>query len=318
MQKVTIKRFLLFLVFSLMVLSLTRAERFKYQDMENAIRQKCKETGGAKIKEDTPEIRMVTSACLIPGQTGDMVIKGKFPQGSQVVLENDNLQIVAQKQVGDAITATIKAASGIGPESADVLLFTPNCRVARHSRAVAVGGKFEWELQAQNGWKITARLLRDDRCGSASGGDALYEMNFFRNSEQKPFEQRQARLYFEPFSQLRYQFGIEEKSAAGGASAQMEMQQIMQKIADPKLSDDERNKVMARINALQKEMMTAQSKILSNPAEYAKKVEAERQAFGCTRMELGLNGNAINGWMRCSDTVGNRITISGSLKSLGR
>ncbi len=312
MTGTTLKKFSLILVLTLLTLGLSRAAMFRWQEKEQAIRQGC-QRGGAGCP--TPEIHMITGSCILPGTTGEVIIKGKFPAGTKFVFENDNLEVVSESPAANTYRATVKVPAALGPQTAPVMAITPCCASVRRDGAVVVGGKYEWNLQAQNGWRVQARLLNDTRCGSSGGGESNYEMLFFQGSAPTPFEKRRARLSYSPWDRMNYRFSIDQTDTTA-LSAQEEAQQLMKKISDPNTSDAERDRVMKRIEALQKEMMANMQKMI-NPAEI-QKMEQKKLDFGCDSLELQLTGSTAQGSMRCSQKVGRSLSVSGTMKYLGQ
>jgi hypothetical protein len=317
MKKGWIKRISLILVFSMMVISLGRAAMFRWQEKERAIRQACQ---GAQQKAGadcpTPEIHMITSSCIQPGGSGEVVIKGKFPPGTKFVFENDNLEVVSESLMGTVYKATLKAAAGIGPQDASVSAISPCCKSARHEKGAVVGGKYEWNLQVSNGWRIFAKLLSDNRCGASKGeGQSTYELQFYRGNETAPFEKRQGSLFFSQFEKTQYRFSIDQTDSSA-KNAQEELQAIVKKMMDPSISEDERAKIMKKMETLQQQMVANMQK-MTNPAE-VQKMEQKRQEFGCEAMELQVSAASVQGSMRCAEKVGRNIPLTGTLKYLGQ
>ncbi len=80
-----------------------------------------------KEKYPTPEVTFSGSAsstgggagrclALCPGKTGRLEVKGKLPQGSLVVVESNDVEIVEEKQTPGGWEATVKAAADAPPE----------------------------------------------------------------------------------------------------------------------------------------------------------------------------------------------------------
>ena len=90
---VLMKRTLCVAAIALIGLAFGRAASSKFQEKTKAIYAQCRADlqklgitrDAAKVKYFTPEIGMVTAACLPPGGTGQVVIKGKFAPGTKFV-----------------------------------------------------------------------------------------------------------------------------------------------------------------------------------------------------------------------------------------
>ncbi len=305
------------LVFSLMTISLGRTAMFRWQEMEQAIRQAC-QVNRLKAGADcpTPEIQLITSNCIQPGGSGEVVIRGKFSPGTKFVFENDNLEVVSESLVGNVYKATLKTVAGIGPQSASVSAFSPCCKSTRHEGGAVVGGKYEWNLQTQNGWRVLGRLVSDNRCGASQGeGQSTYELQFYRGNETVPFEKRQASLHFSQFEKTQYRFAIDQTDSSA-KDAQEDLQSLVKKMMDPSTSEDERAIIMKKMETLQQQMVANLQK-MGNPAEI-QRMEQKRQEFGCEAMELQVSAANAQGSLRCSEKVGRSILLNGTVKYLGQ
>lgn len=312
-------------VAALAALGLCRAVVFRFQQKEDAIRKANQEQmqklgltrAAAKAKYPTPEIGLVSAACMLPGQTGDVVVKGKFAPGSHFIFQNDNLEVVKESLTPGEYRATLKAAAGIGPQAAALVVISPVSGItARQERAAVVGGRYEWTMESANGWKIVARSAGAGPCGGgrASAQDH-YEVLFYRKGEAAPFEKRSATLHHSLWEKTSHRFRINEQDAASAAAGE-DVQALAQKMADPSLTLEQREQLMKRLQAVQVKMM-AEVKKMQDPA-YAKQLEARKQQFGCQDIELATAGGALTGRMRCSQAVGREIAVTGVMKLLGQ
>jgi hypothetical protein len=309
-------------VLVLLAFGLSRAAKFRFQDKEAAIRQSCQEQlqklgitrGAAKAKYPTPEIHMVTPACLMPGGTGEVVITGKFPPGTKFVFANDNFEVLKESVTATEYRATLKAAPGIGPENATVRAITAaTCITAQSDRAAVVGSRYEWNMDAANGWRVVARSTSAKACGSGPASQDPYDVLFFRKGETTPFEKRSARLDFDQYSSINYRFSISGQSS-DVQSSQQEAFELMKKMRDPNLTSAQREQIMARIQKMQAEM-TANMARMGDPS-YIKKMQEAQQKFGCQTIQLEARGEELKGDMRCSDAVGTRIALTGTRKPI--
>ena len=137
-----------------------------------------------------PEIGLVSSACLLPGGTGEVVVKGKFVPDTRFIFQNDSLEVVKESLTAGEYRATLKVAPGIGPQTAALMAISPVSGIStRKERAAVVGGKYEWIMESANGWKIVARSAGDRPCGSTAPAEDPYEVLFYRKGEASPLEQ---------------------------------------------------------------------------------------------------------------------------------
>jgi hypothetical protein len=311
-------------VLAMFSLAMGRAGLLRFQEKERAIRAECqaelKKLGlsrdAAKAKYPTPSIGLVTSGCLLPGGTTEVVVKGKFAPGTKFVFQNDNIEVIKESLVGGEYRATVKAAAGTGSQTAAVTAITPvSCITARAERAVTIGGKYEWILDAANGWRIIARTPADRACPAQSSGDEAYDMSFYRKGETNPFQKRKATLSYDPYSATNYRFSISEDDPLVSAGME-DMQTLMKQMMDPKLTDAQRDQVIKRLEQVQRQMQANMQK-MTDPS-FAQQQEAKRKQFGCRNIDLAVQGGAAKGTLRCGEAVGTDIAVTGTLRSLGR
>jgi hypothetical protein len=315
------KRVVTVSVLILLACAAARAATRRYQEREEAFRKECqteREKSGLsatdlRAKYPTPEIRMVSPVCVLAGATADVVVTGRFAAGAKFFVENDNFEVIKESVTENQYRATLKAMAGIGPETATLAMINPvTAQTARIANAVRVGGRYEWTMAAANGWKVVARSQATDRCAPEPAA-SQYDLSFARPGENAAFEKITGRLGFLPSNQRNYRFDL---SSEAPAPAGMEAYQaLMQKMADPKLSAAERDRIMAKLADAQKEMTAALTK-LADPA-YAKQQAQEQQRreqeFGCRWLEITAEGGKVTGEMSCSEKVGRRLALTGTV-----
>ncbi len=264
-------------------------------------------------KYPTPEITLITTACITPGGTGELIVKGKFVPGSKFLLQSDHLEIVKEALTATEYRATIKAPVGIGPETADLSVYTPvSCASAHGEKAAVVSGKFEFDLQSANGWRIKARPGLDTRCKPRGEGTIKYTVEFFKGTEAAPFQKREGELYFSPYDQNPYQLRLVEEQVGGDYQAQILA--LTQKLMNPNISDAERDKVMAQLEAVQQKMMAKMSDMNTMQKEVAQ-LEQRKKEFGCETLEIRFEaGSQVQGQMNCGELVGRGIKLNGTVK----
>jgi hypothetical protein len=321
MKRSSLRLFAFVAALSLLIVGLVRADLFRFQAQENTLRdasQKEREKLGItdanalKAKYPTPEIQLISGRCLSPGGTGEVVVQGKFAPGTKFVFENDQIEVLTENLGSNTYRATLKAAAGIGPESAAIWAITPvSGIVQRKESAVIVGGRFEWNLKAQNGWRIIARTTEDQRCVNQSRqGENRYEMLFYKGEEKTPFEKRRASLLFSVHSSTPYRFSIDEGDTAVNDST-AEISRLVQKMSDPGLSDSDREKLMKQLEVFQTQMQAQMAK-MTDPSYY-KKQEQLKMEFGCGSMDLSLKSGNAQGQLHCSDKVGRNLPVNGTV-----
>lgn len=323
MSASVIRRLVFVLLLSVIAAGLVRASLDGFDAKRRAIVTACQEerkrlgisNDDLPSKYPTPEISLVTTACIPVGGTGQLIVKGKFLPGTKFLLHSDQLEVVKESVTATEYRATIKAPAGLGPEVADISAYSPvSCASAHAQKAAVVSGKWEWDLQSSNGWRIKARPGVDTRCNSRGQGALQYTVEFYRGAETTPFQKRPGELFFSPWDQHPYQLRVEEEKPGGDFQAQM--QAISQKLMNPNTSMAEREKAMAEMQELQKKVMAKMSDMAAVQNEQ-KQFEQKKKEFGCEVLELQIGaGSQVQGLMRCGELVGRRIQVNGTVKVL--
>ncbi len=322
MSRSVIRRLLFVLVLIVIAAGIVRASLEGFNAKREAVVTACQaERNRLGIKSDdvlyakypTPEIALITTACIPAGGTGELIVKGKFVPGSKFLLQSDHLEIVKEALTATEYRATIKAPAGIGPEMADFAVYSPvSCASAHGEKAAVVTGKFEFDLQSANGWRIKARPGLDTRCKPREQGSIKYSLEFFRGTEAAPFQKREAELFFSPHDQNPYRLSVEQEKVGGDYEAQILA--LSQKLMNPSISDAEREKAMAQLEAVQQKMMAKMSDMNAMQKEAAQ-LEQRKKEFGCESLELRFeSGSQVQGEMNCGELVGRGIKLNGTVK----
>lgn len=311
----------------LLAAGLTRASLKKFEQRRDAImeasQKEQKRLGltdrvALYAKHPSPEITLVSCLMLPPGGTGELVVKGKFQPGTQFVISSDNIEVVKEAATTSEYRATIKALAGAGPDYASVEAFSPVSGANHRSRNVIfVGGKYEWDLKADNGWRVKARNGADTRCGSDNDGNpnVTYTLEFFKGAETTPFAKREATLHYSQYDS-RYSFSISDQDEEA-MNFEAELKNIYTKMSDPNISDAERDKLMAKMQTLSQKMMEGAGDMAAMQKKAAEQ-EAKKKEFGCRSISMTLDASgAISGDLQCGQNVG-RQKLTGMMKYLGK
>ncbi len=314
-------------VIVLLAAGLTRASLKKFEQRRDAImeasQKEQKRLGltdrvGLYAKHPSPEIGLVSCLMLQPGATGELVVKGKFQPGTQFVISSDNIEVLKETATATEYRATIKALAGTGPDFAGIEAYTPVSGANDRSRNVVfIGGRYEWDLQAANGWRIKAHNEVDPRCGSGNDGDSSvkYMLEFFKGTETTPFAKREASLHYSQYD-ATYSFSISDQDEEA-MDFEAEMKNMYAKMSNPNLSDAEREKLMARMQTLTQKMMAGATDMAAIQKKAAAE-EAKKKEFGCRDMSLKVEaGGAVSGQVRCGQNVGGQ-KLTGTMRYLGK
>lgn len=330
----------------LLLWGMVRASTSKYVQQREEIFNQCgvdrQRLGlndvALRQKYPTPEITLCRAIRVAPGATGEVVVKGNFQRGTRFLFDTDKIQVVKDGLVGSDYHATIRVAQSVLPDYANVYSYQPVRCMSTSCLAVNIGGKYEWDLAADNGWRIKLEPVNEtavqpDRTAST------YRAEFYHPGEAKPFEVRNVDLSChedqchgvigegnadEALKQKAVQ-GMMNRSPAEQQQSQNAMQQAQAEMAQlqqqmqnyTKLSPQEQKALMARMQEVSKRLSDAMTP--KAVAEAQQQMEKNKQEFGCAGMSLSLKGNALAGIMACGEKVGQRghLSLTGSVKYLG-
>ncbi len=215
------------------------------------------------VKYPTPEIKLCSCARVVPGATADVVVKGKFALGTRFLLDNENVEVVQETPTTSEYRATVRVAPGGGPGAAAVHPITPNNLGYLQCNALYIGGQYEWDFTAQNGWRIKLKTLSER---SSAKQECLpkpvYCAEFYRGTEVKPFETRGVEVSFG--GQNRYSGDIEGYDC-----------DIAAKLAK---ALDHQDKRMAEMARLQEQQAAEMKRYRESPEFKKQQQEAAKQA----------------------------------------
>jgi hypothetical protein len=139
-----------------------RSAFFESQESERK-RLGLTDWGQVKAKYPTPEVTLCHAAHMAPGATGDVTVRGKFVPGSKFLFENDDVEVVKETATATEYHATVRVAAATGPSYSPLHIFSAvsGIEASPPCPAVYIGGKYEWDFTAQNGWQIKVRPKGD-------------------------------------------------------------------------------------------------------------------------------------------------------------
>jgi FKBP-type peptidyl-prolyl cis-trans isomerase len=297
----------------------------KYQQKRQEILAACKaereKLGVAEQKTlankcPTPEVALISSATLSPGQTAEVTVTGKFPAGTRFLFDSDCIEVVKESVTANTYHATVKVGSDCGPEAVTVEAFAPFCcKSGRLDHGLTVGGNFNWDLTAGNGWRVKGHPV-PPTAGAGKTSELAFMLEFYRGSETTPFTKRSATLFPSAGSSPpSYYFSISNQDESS-TNAQQEMERISRQMANPNISEAERAKLMSQMQAILTNMTKDASKMM-DPA-YQKQLQAQADEFGCQTINVTVQNGSVTGTMTCSQKVGSNLKITGTLKFLGK
>ena len=308
------------MVVSLVLLwGVVRAATSRYNEQRDAIINQCDaEQDRLGLSEDalrakypTPELTFCRFTRVLPGGSAEVVTRGKFQAGTKFLFDNDQIELVKEAlavgtgQKESEYRATIKVAQSAGPDYAGTLSsFQPVRCITTRCLAVYIGGKYEWEFAANNGWRLKLTTVSEPTTGGEEEMAAVYRSEFYRRGETKPFEVREVRVGGKPSG---YSSTISE-SGGNIAGIQAEMAKLSQKMADMNLSERERDQLMKRYEEVNAKYM--------RELEKTQQELEKQQEFGCRSMNFRLTEGGVEGTIGCGEKVGS-LQLKGTMKYLG-
>ena len=244
-----------------------------------------------KAMYPTPEITLCRAARVVPGASADVTVRGKFVPGSKFLFENDDVQVVKENATPTEYHATIRVPSGIGPGYSPLHVFSAvsGIEAGAPCRAVYIGGKYEWNFTAQNGWRIKLSPKGEVFPKDGSASEVSYTADFYRGNDTQPFAQRVLSLGLGGTLYGNSYSGGFEQPASSQEGAMADMQQILQKAYDPKTSPEERARLMQRVGEMGEKM--------SDP-NLVQKQQKEAQ-FACGNINFTANEDPVEGQLSC-------------------
>jgi hypothetical protein len=270
-------------------------------------------------KYPTPEIRLCRPLRVAPGAEADVVVGGKFAPGTKVLFDNDLIEVLNETVAPAEYRARIRVPAGIGPTFANAQMFAPVSGGNATCLAVYVGGKYEWEFTASNGWRLKVACPDDSYRPDLSTPPVLEcRAEFFRGAELKPFEVRNLHLNLTSVPHDDRYSGWMDENAPPETDYGAEMRRISERLQNPKLSDAESERLTKQLETVMQAMMKQQQAAIAKMQApgYAQEVERKRAEFGCQRLEFQVRPQSIEGRLSCGQKVGTP-SLKGTMKFAG-
>lgn len=329
----------------LLLFGIVRAATSRFDEQVRAFRNKCAadrkaqglERDRAKLygKYPTPELSL-KPVNVAPGGTAEVIATGKFQPGSAFLFDNDAIQVTKETVQGNTYRAMVQVQKTTGPALANLHVYTPVSGAFTSVRAVQVVGKYEWQLTANNGWRI--------KMTPAQEADT-YRAEFFKGAETQPFRVRQvtlsrrlhnglpaysAELRLTPEDEKKMASAMQANAAADAALMQQnqekitevtekyqaQIQGLAQQLGDPKLSAAARQKIATQMEELSKKMQAEMSAGGRAETLMERIANQEKAEFGCRSMSLNSAGQDVQGELHCEGKPS--IPVRGTLKYLGQ
>ena len=268
----------------------------------------------------TPEVSLGGTATepqrVSCGQTFTADLQGKFAKGTAFLISDDDVRVLDEKRTAGGWHAKLQVGKGAFPADVTVTAFAPVSNAQQSTRVAVVRGRYELDLDFEDGWKAQLRPAAD----ADDSGD-----NFFSTATfTKGPETRSLRADVRPGGEgvrVDLEMSAEEqalsKQTMTGLQANFDnsgFKAMQEKIgACTKLPQDSQ---LGCIQAMQPEMekMAAESKARSDALEAEVKSKRVKASWNCQRLQLTARAGALTGTAECQDEV--RFKVTGTVRCL--
>lgn len=337
MAKKNFGTFVALTVALLLLWGIVRAATSRYEEQKKGVEAQCvaeqkrlgltREALGVKYqktlyeKYPTPEIALCRLVRLVPGGSAEFALKGTFAPGTKFLLDHDSVQVLNPTATATDYRATFKVPAGAGPGVAFIEAVTPVSCAYNRCRALYIGGKYEWDFTAASGWRVKLKMGKEEEGSGEQELRIVYSGEFYLEGQTTPFQVREVSV--SAGSRGEEEGGEEEEGEKSGyegysgrigepkSEAAAEMQQLQMKMMDPNLSEEEREEVMEKYQALMGKL------VAGDPGQRRK----WKQEMGCESMSFKLTtgGNVEGELSGCNENVvpRGRVKFKGTMKYLG-
>lgn len=262
----------------------------------------------------TPEITLCKVVDVAPGGSAAVEIAGKFPEGTAFLADDDAVDLAGAAVAGGRFKATANVAPGQGPGFVRIHAYSPVSGAHAACDALFVNSLRSYDLKAGNGWTIKA--IPQARAFTRKGTESsvTYRVEFYKSGEPKPFETMNGNYFVGAGHAPSDDFSLSLNPGAGGAMGQL--LELQQKMQDPdaftKMSDKEREALMARMDALTEQMIKEQQAAIADPAAMQRKEDQ----FGCRHLTLKTSADGTaSGSVSCGKNVGS-LDLTGTARAV--
>lgn len=260
----------------------------------------------------TPGVRIQK---VLPGSNLTVTVHGDFPAGTVILSERDEVMLAGASLSTTTYSAHLTIPPDDGPGFVRLWAFT-RTGIKGATAVALVDSFYRFELRSANGYKVKVKPLEATfTLTDHKRAQARYQAEFYAPGASQPFD-----------TLTGYQsFSVEDEPPQGHAgnaqfeidfdqsttSPQAEFESISQKMGDPKITEAERNALMARLGEVQRKMMDDMAKGQTDPASLNKK----QDDFGCGTMQLNPGpGGVVEGYFTCGQNFSDgMLKVSGTM-----
>lgn len=248
---------------------------------------------------------------VAPVGSASVTLAGTIPAGVTVLSDRDGVTLSDAKRSDTSYSARLKVGATEVPGFVRLWAFTPVSADFASVPVAFIDAAWRFDLAAADG--LTIKILPTDKTFTLEddrNASLAYRAEFYRPGETAPFETRDGAMSYpvgeEP--RLRMDIGLwEEKS-----SPEAEIEELSARLADPDLSDADRDALGERLANAQQRMMEALMRDMNtDPAVLNKK----QDDFGCRLVQVyPESGNAVRATVLCGQNFhGGALQTTGTM-----
>lgn len=246
---------------------------------------------------------------VLPSGTLSLALAGKFPAGVTILSDRDGAVLTGAVLTGTNYSARMTVGPGEGPGFIKLWAFAPVSLAIVSVPVAFIDTVYRFDLKSSNG--ITVKAIPTAKTFTIEGKTATlrYQVEFYKPGEAKPFETRVGTMNWYDDDEPRSRLDITLTEQTG--SAQAEVEELNKKMADPKLTDAQREALGERLAGAMQRMMDELMKAGADPAAANKK----QDDFGCHILQVypGEAG-AARGMTVCGKNFnGGKIETTGTM-----
>jgi len=269
---------------------------------------------GLKVTGDTlasPFEKQVTIQKVRPGGSVLLAVPGDFPEGTTILSERDGAVLSGATLSASSFTARLTVGPNEGPGFVRLWGLTPTGfdTDALFTAVAFIDTLYRFELKSPSGYTVKVTpAVKSFTVTDEMNAQAKYQAAFYKPGDTTPFETMIGEQNFTILDRAQSRLDIALTHST--TSPQAEIEDISNRLADPKLTPAQRTALMAKMGEAQQRALATLTKGLQTDPTGANK---ETDDFGCRLLQVypGQAG-AAEGTILCGDNFN-----GGMLKTTG-
>jgi hypothetical protein len=253
---------------------------------------------------------------VLPGGSLAVTVRGNFPAGTTILSERDGVALSGAALTTTSYSTRLTIPPDEAPGFVRLWAFDP-IGIEGPTAVALVDTFYRFDLKSQDGY--TVKIAPVDKTFTIEDNkraSARYRAEFYKPGESKPFQTLTGDQSFSasdaPFASHTPYARIEISFGQSTTSPQAELEDINNKLGDPKTTEAQRNALMARMGAIQTKMLEEMAKALkTDPAS----LDKQQDDFGCGFMQVYPSlGGVVEGNFTCGQNFnGGVLKVMGTM-----